>query len=523
MIQRDPKFYTTGYEGKDVYQSPFYLRALFFDGHDGVFNASLVTAFNEYLKENSLSSYRLKSPVIRENKKYPKKIAIINASHDNLPTSHETGRIFDSYFRNKDLKIEVKVINTREDLRAFAGNDLGGLLVVSQCVDKYVYDVSFAKELEDKGAVIVPGRVTAPGGVFSDKDSTYKMLSDNGENWSKVARYKKVEVDNVNTERVVLGIFKALDEMHLETGDNTFFVKPHEGGGGLGGFRITKHSGGYIIPDLSKVTGDSSDIHPTFVDIDVNDDTKLREILWIYDLFSADEKLSSNYLKVKLPVTPGKYDSNNLSILREYIINSGEKRKKKMEQMVLTKEQAINSLKKAIDKFEEKFNRRYTPLVNEHINFGMWGLRAHYRLSQRGPVLEAMYHRIFQLGFTEEGIGYLGSDNISNKQTGDLEIMRLGPLNEIMLEAIGGKESLFQTLEIGAEALVSLAQLVPDKEKRNIPLRVQLDLAAVSKRIGEGNADTARGLCLASKWSNFVEHAVEWLKDSLLYYSWKKE
>ena len=106
------------------------------------------------------------------------------------------------------------------------------------------------------------------------------------------------------------------------------------------------------------------------------------------------------------------------------------------------KEEAAKRLTEAIKVFEKKFKRRYTPLVNEHLDFGLWGLRAHYRLSRTGPRLETMYSRIFQLGFTPEGIGYLGSDNISNKQTGDLEILRLGPVNEIMVASIGGEEAL---------------------------------------------------------------------------------
>ena len=139
------------------------------------------------------------------------------------------------------------------------------------------------------------------------------------------------------------------------------------------------------------------------------------------------------------------------------------------------------------------------------------------------PVLEAMYHRIFQLGFTEEGLGYLGSDNISNKQTGDLEILRLGPVNKIMVDSIGGEKALFETLTKGVEALVLLSGLLPEEDKRRVPLRLQLDLAAVSKRIGEGNADTARGMSLASRWPVFVQNAREWLEDSLDYYASRKE
>jgi hypothetical protein len=143
-------------------------------------------------------------------------------------------------------------------------------------------------------------------------------------------------------------------------------------------------------------------------------------------------------------------------------------------------------------------------------------------MSANGPLLEAMYHRVFQLVFTEEGIGYLGSDNISNKQTGELEIQRLGPINDIMLKAVGGKSSLFDTLEKGVNALTALADLLSEEDFARVPMRAQLDLAAPAKRIGEGNADTARGLCLASRWTVFVENAREWAQDCLSYYNLKK-
>jgi hypothetical protein len=322
-------------------------------------------------------------------------------------------------------------------------------------------------------------------------------------------------------EDVVGGIFDAIDELEKEIGENTFFVKPHEGGGGLGGFRITKTQKGYIIPDLSKVSGDLAEIHPTFLDLDVTNEAKVRELLWIYRLFSSNEKMTSNYILLDLPIE-GADDATAIKVLKNYLQGCAEKREHKLASILITPDEARKKLVSAIKIFEKKFNRRYIPLVNEHIDFGLWGLRAHYRLSHKGPRLETIYHRIFQLAFTEEGIGYLGSDNISNKQTGELEILRLGPINEIMLEAVGGEETLFGTLLKGAEALAALAELVPDEEKNRVPIRLQLDLAMISQRIGEGNADTARGLCLASRWTEFVQNAREWFEDSLVYYAWKK-
>ena len=521
MIERDPRYYVTGHEGKDPYNAPFYIRSLVFDGREGDFNTSLVDAFNGFLrKENMFPGHHLTADG-PAGARVPVKIIVINASCDDLPTSYETARIFEGLCAEKGYTVSVKVVNSREELTKEIDENPGETLVMSQCVDKNVYNVALAEELEREGTVIVPGIATAPGSVFSDKDSTYRLLSDGGRDWSKVARYKTISVENKKMEEIVDGIFTAVDELERETGQATFFIKPHEGGGGLGGFRVTKTEKGYIIPDLSKVSGGVSDVHPTFIDLDVTNEAKLRELLWIYRLFAEDDKMSSNYLKVKLPLLD-KDEAGAMRVLREYLAGSEEKRNRKLAGMVMSHDEARRVLIEAIGVFEKKFNRRYIPLVNEHIDFGLWGLRAHYRLSRRGPILETMYHRIFQLGFTEEGLGYLGSDNISNKQTGDLEIARLGPVNEIMLASIGGEKMLFETLLKGVEALVALSKFVPKEEANRVPLRLQLDLATVSQRIGEGNADTARGLCLASRWTEFVRNAREWLEDSLAYYAWKK-
>ena len=520
MIERDPKYYTTGHTGEDPYKAPFYLRSLVFDNEGGDLNTHLINEFNSFLQEEG--RFRKQRLVLDEEgaEKFPEKIIVVNASHDNLPTSYETARIFEDYCKSKGHSVPAKVINRKEELDREIKSKPEGTLLISQCVDKKVYNVHLAEEYEKLGVVTVPGKVTAPGSVFSDKDSTYRLLSDEGKDWSKVARYKKVPIEGKRIEDVVDGVFEAIDDLENKTGDVTFFVKPHEGGGGLGGFRITKAEEGYIIPDLSKVSGDSSEIHPTFIDFDFESKTKLHELLWVYRLFKSDEKLTKNYLKVDLPISAN--DDKSIETLKDYILSSKAKRDRKLASMVIEKKTAHKQLVEAIGVFEKKFQRKYIPLVNEHIDFGLWGLRAHYRLSCKGPVLETMYHRVFQLGFTEEGLGYVGSDNISNKQTGDLEITRLGPINEIMLESIGGREALFATLLEGAEALVSLAKLSPEEERYYVPLRLQLDLAAISRRIGEGNADTARGLCLASRWTEFVRNAQEWLEDSLRYYAWKK-
>ncbi|MBL7073505.1 MAG: hypothetical protein ISS33_07050 [Candidatus Omnitrophica bacterium] len=521
MIKRESKYYTAGYKVANPEIAPFYLRALVFDGKEGDFNAGLIDSFNEYLRnEDKLSRSCLERCDLSKGV-FPKKIVVINASHDKLPTSYETARIFEEYLKEKGQSVQAKVVNTHQELTDELKTFSDETLVVSQCVDKKVYNTDIAERFETEGIVVVPGKSTAPGGVFSDKDTTYRLLSKGGKEWSEVARYIKVTETGKEIKRVASEVLAAIDELERDTGKSTFFVKPHEGGGGLGGFRITKMNEKYIIPDLSKVSGEVGEIHPTFIDFDDDNEAKLRELLWVYKLFASEKEMSSSYLKVKLPVLDVP-TSDALKALKKYLIDSEAKQRAKLEKIAICRDEAQRLLTEAITLFEKKFNRRYIPLVNEHIDFGLWGLRAHYRLSRKGPVLEAMYHRVFQLGFTDEGLGYVGSDNISNKQTGRLEILRLGPVNRIMLEAIGGEESLFKTLHKGANALRELSELVPEEERKHVPLRLQLDLAVISSRIGEGNADTARGLCLASRWTEFVKNAREWLDDSLAYYRWKK-
>jgi len=521
VLDRNYKHYQSAHKkGEDPKKAPLYLRSLVFDGQGGDFNAEMVGMFNAFIgKHKAFSGYKLNAGDHGDD--LPSKILIINASHDDLPTSYETAHIFEEYLKDKGMKTQVKVVNDRDGLLAELGDAPEKVMVMSQCVDKNVYNVGLADELEKKGVVIVPGKITAPGSVFSDKDSTYRLLSDEGRNWDVVAKYRKVHVDGKNVEEVVTEIIKAIDELAGETGDDVFFVKPHEGGGGLGGFRITKKGDRYIIPDLSKVSGDVSEIHPTFINVDPEDESKLKELLWIYKLFGTDEKMKANYLMVDLPLQDASEDEG-VEILKDYLRQCEQKRESRLLEMSMTRAEVMDRLVGAVSAFEEKFGRRYVALVNEHLDFGFWGLRAHYRLSRSGPVLETMYSRIFQLAFTEQGIGYLGSDNISNKQTGELEILRLGPVNEIMVDSIGGKEVLMKTLLKGANALITLTRLLTEEERKHVPVRVQLDLATLSLRIGEGNADTARGLCLASRWTEFVRNNREWLEDSLSYYAWKK-
>lgn len=521
MIQRDSRYYTSGYDGNDSEQSPFFLNCSIFDGKDGELNDELITEFNNEIKrvKQFAETKLIKHPI----ECIPARVVVINASHDKLPTSYETARVFESIARKNGWDISFMVVNTRDELMNETEKFGSACLVMSQCVDKAVYNADLAMKLREKGVVAVPGEVTAPGGIFSDKGSTYKLLSEDHTMWDLVARYSRIDIEGKSIELVSQEIIDQVDALSDWTGIHQFYIKPTEGGGGLGGFRITRFNGGYLIPDLSKVTGLSDRIHPTYIDFDVTSSPKIQELIWIYTLFNSDENLRKAYLKVRLrDMETASSDTDRIEAMARYLSQSEMLRHKKLKKMVWTRNQAILELKTAISQFEKKLKRRYIPLVNEHIDFGTWGLRAHFRLAPEGPVLETMYSRIFQIAFTEEGVGYVGADNISNKQTGELEILRLRPVNLYMLGATGGHKALFHTLLNGARALFELDAMVPNQERNRIPLRLQLDLATISQKIGEGNADTARGLCLASRWDRFVRNTAEWFENSLGYYSWRK-
>jgi hypothetical protein len=281
----------------------------------------------------------------------------------------------------------------------------------------------------------------------------------------------------------------------------------------LGGFRLVKLGNRFILPDLSRLSEKRPEIKPVYINIDYKDRAKMNELFWIYELFKSDKELKDTYIIVNI---------KNLEEFKRYVKSTTEAQSKLLSLMTISREEVVERLSSAIGDFETKFHQCYVPLVSQHIDFGNWGFRAHLRLSQEGPIVETIYARIFQLIFSEEGIGYIGADNISNKQTGKLEVTRLLPLNEIMVKAVGGIEKINDILYKAVKSLFCLVNLEEEFLRDRVPIRIQLDLAPVSGLICEGNADTARGFCLASRWSDFVKNTCEWVEDALLYYSWLK-
>ncbi|MDP8217766.1 MAG: hypothetical protein P9M03_03460 [Candidatus Theseobacter exili] len=501
--------------------APFFIAAKKFDGLEAEYNGKLIDQFNKHLKINTeFNAFRLNR---EECEVSPDKIVIIDASNDSLPLSHESMRIFKTSLDKKGVQIPIVVVNERDELLKALDGNAHDTLVFSQCVDKRAYDLSLCNVIEENGAVVVPGKLTAPGSVFSDKARTYDLLSKNSSEWDLVAHFYAVHVGDDSVEEVVERIMAAVDDMECQLGIKKFFIKPAEGGGGLGGFRILKHGDDYLLPDMSKVSEKSSVAHPSFIDFDADNPHVIRELLWIYDLFKTEESTRDTYLKLNIEQMQKEMGlSSREETMKAYLGVSGEKQHEAMGKEAKTRAETAQTIVNAVCDFENKFQKRYHPIVNRQIEFGTWGLRAHYRLSTEGIILETIYSRIFQIEFSPDGIGYVGADNISNKQTGALEIVRLVPINKLMVNAIGGEAQLFRALSSGAKAMVQLLESLPEEERCRVPVRVQIDLAAPSALLCEGNADTARGLSLASNWERLIRNSNEWLEDALSYYSWKK-
>jgi len=146
----------------------------------------------------------------------------------------------------------------------------------------------------------------------------------------------------------------------------------------------------------------------------------------------------------------------------------------------------------------------------------------HYRLTHRGIQLECVYARIFQLALTEEGVCYVGSDNISNKHTGVLEAVRLTPIKEVMVNTVGGRTAFLDLLRKGGLAASALVSTQDPDLHCQVPVRCQMDLAPIGGKIGEGNADTARGQALGTRWPDFVANMREWFQDCLKLYSLRR-
>ncbi len=517
--QRCVELYSLGHKGP-ITEAPFYLHALGFDSEPGKLGVELISSFNKLAqKDEDLSKYALDLPKASH---FPDTIVLIDASNDRLPTGPESFRVLQDEIKRLGIQAHCILVNTQEELMGAVNKHPKSTLVISECVDSKAYNIEILEILEQMGIVVLPGRVTAPGAIFSNKGKTYQMLQDAGKE-DLLARYATVPASQMNTTQVVSTILDNVDKFSQHWNTNRFFVKPVTGGSGVGGFRISRTNSGYFVPDLSKVTGDALEILPIRMDVNPQDNHRLDELLWIFALFSFDPYYSKQYMWVNLETLRNRYETNNdRKALKQHLLKTAAVQTVRAEERSLDRRSMQAKLEEAVKRYEAHFSKRYDPVFCEHIDFGAWGLRAHYRLTQRSIELESIYARIFQLALTEEGVSYVGSDNISNKHTGVLESVRLTPIRETMVNTVGGHTAFVDLLRRGGLAASALVATQEPELRCRIPVRCQLDIAPIDGKIGEGNADTARGQALGTRWPDFVTNMREWFQDCLKYYSMKK-
>lgn len=520
ISRRKIEFYTLGHKGPPE-EAPFYESSLDFDSEPGAFNAALVKTFNELAAgDPSLTGEALDLPEIG---RLPASVVLIDASNDRLPTGPESFRVLCHELGQIDPEIRATLVNEREELIETVGRAPSETLVISECVDATAYNVDVVEELEGLGAVVVPGRVTAPGSIFSDKGSTYEMLNAAGLD-RLPARHVRIPAADMSTPEVVSAILEGAKRARDDWGCDRFYVKPVTGGSGVGGFRITITPRGYLIPDFSKLTGELLQPEPILLDVDPADDARLDELLWIFSMFNADPYYRKQYLWTNLDALGERFGANEpREALRSHIMETRARQGEVASEKSKSADETHAELLAAVEKYESHFSRRYDPVLCEHIDFGAWGLRAHFRLTTAGMRLESIYARIFQLALTDEGVGYVGNDNISNKHTGVLENLRLTPIKEIMVAAVGGRERFLDILADGARAASALVATQSAEARRRVPVRCQIDLAPIEGKMGEGNADAARGSVLGMPWNDFVENMQAWFRDCLRYYSLKQD
>jgi len=514
--QRFVELYSLGHKGP-ITEAPFYLHALGFDSEPGKFGVELISSFNKLAqKDEELSKYALDLPNATH---FPDTIVLIDASNDRLPTGPESFRVLQDETRRLGINAHCLLVNTKEELMGAVNKNPKATLVISECVDSSAYNIEVLEILEGMGVVVLPGRVTAPGAIFSNKGKTYQMLQDAGKE-DLLARYVTVPASQMDTSQVVSTILDNVDKFSQHWNTSRFFVKPVTGGSGVGGFRISRTSSGYFVPDLSKVTGDALEILPIHMDVDPQDDHRLEELLWIFSLFSSDPYYSKQYMWVNLETLRNRYEtSDDREALRQHLLKTAAIQTAKAEERSLDRDSMHAKLEEAVRRYEAHFSKRYDPVFCEHIDFGAWGLRAHYRLTKQSVQIESIYARIFQLALTEEGVSYVGSDNISNKHTGVLESVRLTPIKETMVNTVGGRTAFLDLLKRGGLAASALVATQKPELRCRIPVRCQLDIAPIDGKIGEGNADTARGQALGTRWPDFIANIREWFQDCLSYYA----
>jgi len=250
---------------------------------------------------------------------------------------------------------------------------------------------------------------------------------------------------------------------------------------------------------------------------------QMKEMAWLFRVFEKDELLKKNYLKVTIDDLKSMYGTDDdVATITKHLEDSNRNFERYASEKKISFSEAEKVLFEAMSSYEEKYGH-YVPIICKHVDFGNWGLRVHLRLTSMGFIVESMYPRIFQLVLDKRGVGLVGSDNLSNRHTGKIEVQRAFPFNRIMVDAIGGELRFMGGVANAVHSAISVASLIPEALRKYVPLRMEFDIAPLSRIVIEGNADTSRGMAFLTPWNLFVKNTEEWFESLLKYYSYVKD
>ncbi len=500
-----------------------------FDSNAGDLNETLIDRLNQWASRDArftdLRIQREEAPGRR-----PGEILLLDGSPSRLPLTAETARVMSAHLSRLGLSIPVKALNRREELLARAAKAPGELLVISQAAQRSLYDASLAQVLEARGVVVVPGPLTAPGGPLSNKKTTYQLLNGSGANGRGAAedgrgsrltaRYEVVELNGGGPEAAAAAILDTASALAKRWGAATFFIKPQEGGGGRGCFRLDAHPDGFGLPDLSRLGVAAESAMPLPLSLDAENGDHLRALDWLMRRFRASPATSEAYVKTR-EAAPSASGAASPDALRRTLRDCAPGLGTRLREASRPRKDAIRLLADAIENYEQLFGVRYLPLVCDWIDFGLFSVRVHLRLSRAGPVVEALYARLFPIEFSDDSIGVVGVDSITNRTEGGMELNRYAPLVPPLVAYAGGAERLCEKIRGAFHAFARFLSLLNAEARGRTPVRAEFDLSPLSGLIAEGNADPVRAQCANSRWRRFSENCAQWAEDALAFYSWK--
>lgn len=495
-----------------------------FDLGTGDFHDALIDRLNRWASREPGFS-RLDIPQEASPARRPGEILLLDGSPSRLPLAAETARVMDAHLRLLGRPIPVRVLNRREELLARAARAPGELLVISQAAQRSLYDAGLARALETRGVVVAPGPLTAPGGPLSNKKVTYELLNGNGAEGSGCARrltapYQEVALRGGGPEEAAAAILDTASALTRRWRTQAFFVKPQEGGGGRGCFRLDVFPDAFGLPDLSRLGLAAEGATPLPPSIDPENPDHVQAMRWLFHRFRSSPATSDAYIKTRRAAPAGRGDVFP-GALQQTLRDSAPRLRRRLRAAALSRRDAIRLLAHAIENYEQLFDARYLPLICDWIDFGLFSVRAHLRLSRKGPVLETLYARLFPMEFSDDCIGVVGVDSITNRAEGGMELNRYAPLSPTLAAYAGGAERLCGKIRGAFHAFERFVSLVDAPVRHRIPVRAEFDLSPLNGLIAEGNADPVRGQCANSRWGRFRQNCAEWTEDALAFYSWK--